>query len=65
MAVQTFPQTTIALIWDFDDTLIPGSMQSPIFEKYKINENEFWEEVNGLSEYYASQKTKSVNHRLI
>ena len=58
MVTQTFPQTTIAVIWDFDDTLIPGSMQRPIFQKYGIDENSFWREVNGLSKYYVARSTK-------
>ena len=58
MEVQVFPQSTIAVIWDFDDTLIPGSMQSPIFKKYRIDESCFWEEVNGLSRYYATRNTR-------
>ena len=70
MAVQIFPQTTIAIIWDFDDTLIPGSMQSPIFEKYGINEQDFWYEVNNLGSYYSgkdtriNQSTAYLNHIL-
>ncbi len=58
MVTQIFPQTTIAVIWDFDDTLIPGSMQSHIFEKYEFDESTFWREVNGLSTYYAARRTK-------
>ena len=58
MEIQIFPQTTIAVIWDFDETLIPGSMQSPIFEEYGIDEKCFWDEVNNLSSYYATRQTK-------
>ena len=58
MVAQIFPQTTIAVIWDFDDTLIPGSMQKPIFQKYQVDENSFWREVNALSRYYAARRTK-------
>jgi len=38
----------IAVIWDFDKTLIRGYMQTPIFKKYKIDESAFWREVNSL-----------------
>ena len=56
MTTQVYPQNTIAVIWDFDDTLTPRSMQSPIFEKYEVDEREFWREVNELSHYYADRK---------
>ena len=58
METQVFPQTVIAVIWDFDDTLIPGSMQRPIFKNYDINERKFWHEVNGLEKYYEARGTK-------
>lgn len=38
----------IAVIWDFDKTLVPGYMQDPIFEKYNVNAADFWKEVNTL-----------------
>ena len=70
MEIQLFPQTIIAVIWDFDDTLIPGSMQSRLFNAYGVDEDKFWLEVNGLSEYYAaknikvSQSSAYLNHIL-
>lgn len=50
-----FIQSIIAIIWDFDNTLIPGNMQGPIFQEFSINEGEFWDEVDGLYEYYRKQ----------
>lgn len=38
----------IAVIWDFDKTLINGYMQSPIFKDYNVDEKEFWTEVNDM-----------------
>ena len=36
----------IALVWDFDKTLIPGYMQDPIFQEYGVDKSAFWEENN-------------------
>lgn len=48
----------IAVIWDFDKTIIKEYMQRPIFEKYNVNEKEFWKEVNELTERYGKQGVK-------
>jgi len=48
-------QNTIAIIWDFDKTLIDGYMQEPIFKKYGVESNIFWKEVNKLPELYQEQ----------
>ncbi len=52
MASTLFTQNTIACIWDFDKTLIPEYMQSPLFRRYGINEPNFWAETNALMEHY-------------
>ena len=52
MASTLFTQNIIACIWDFDKTLIPDYMQSPLFRRYGINEVEFWAETNSLVEHY-------------
>ena len=49
-----FYQNIIAMIWDFDKTLIPHYMQKPLFEKYRVKEEAFWKEVNALSDYYGA-----------
>lgn len=51
----------IAVIWDFDKTLIRGYMQTPIFKKYKIDEAAFWKEVNSLPDYYKQEQGVQVN----
>lgn len=48
-----FFQNVIALIWDFDKTLSPRYMQTPLFEAYGVDEREFWREVNALPAWYA------------
>lgn len=48
-----FYQNIIAVIWDFDKTLIPHYMQKPLFEHYGVNDKKFWREVNALEDYYA------------
>lgn len=51
MSTPLHPQNVIALVWDFDKTLIPGYMQDPIFEAYNIDPQTFWREVNALPAY--------------
>lgn len=45
----------IAMLWDFDKTLIRGYMQTPLFEHYGVDAIEFWNEVNALPEFYRAQ----------
>ncbi len=54
MSRQLFPQNVIAMIWDFDKTLIPGNMQGPLFRHFGIDEAAFWDEVEGLEDWYRS-----------
>ena len=53
-------QNVIAIIWDFDKTLIPGYMQEPIFNAYGVDAKAFWKEVNELPDEY-SQRGIRVN----
>ncbi len=55
-----FSQTVIAVVWDFDKTLIPGNMQAPLFEKYGVDEGAFWEEVDGLRDFYLAHGARRV-----
>lgn len=60
----------VACIWDFDKTLIPAYMQTPIFKEYDVDEKTFWREVNMLPQIYAergirvSPETVYLNHLL-
>ena len=71
MTVPLFEDRPIAVIWDFDKTLIKGSMQWPLFEKFGVDETTFWDESNALSGYYkehgvdlVSEDTLYLNHIL-
>jgi hypothetical protein len=60
MSRQLFPQNVIAMIWDFDKTLIPGNMQRPLFRHFDIDEGEFWAEVDGLEDFYRTHGSKLI-----
>ena len=45
-------QNIIAIIWDFDKTLVDGYMQDPIFREYGVDASAFWKEVNALPQKY-------------
>ncbi len=71
MTRQLFLQNIITCIWDFDKTLSPGYMQAPIFERYDVESQEFWKEVNELPSHYKkcgldliSTDTLYLNHIL-
>ena len=56
MPQQLFLQNIIACIWDFDKTLIPGYMQAPIFDHYRVDAKKFWKEVKALPNYYRKNR---------
>lgn len=51
----------IAVVWDFDKTLVDGYMQDPIFKKYDVDAGKFWGEVNALPEKYEKEQGVRVN----
>jgi len=53
-----YKQNIIACVWDFDKTLIPGYMQTPLFDSFGIDEKLFWKEVNALPEIYQKKGTR-------
>ena len=48
-------QNIIAIIWDFDKTLVDGYMQDPIFKEYEVDSSTFWKEVNELPKKYEQE----------
>lgn len=60
MVSEIFTQTNIAIIWDFDKTLIPGYMQEPLFKYYNVDGRNFWREVNSLPEYLRREGQEMV-----
>jgi len=70
MATTLFTQNIIACIWDFDKTLIPDYMQSPLFRRYGLEEAAFWVETNNLAStyhkrgYHISSEIAYLNHLL-
>ena len=55
-----YTQTIIAVVWDFDKTLIPGYMQRPLFEFFNVDESSFWQEVNQLEGKYREMGCEQV-----
>lgn len=51
----------IAVVWDFDKTLISDYMQGPIFKKYGVDAKQFWDEVNKLPDKYKNEQNVRVN----
>jgi hypothetical protein len=58
MAQPIYTQTKIAMIWDFDKTLIKGYSQAPLFAHYGVDAAEFWQESNELEARYAARGIK-------
>lgn len=48
-------ENIIAVVWDFDKTLVKGYMQDPIFDEYNVDAKEFWQENDKLVEDYLRQ----------
>lgn len=55
----------IAVIWDFDKTLVNGYMQDPIFKKFNVDPHEFWDTVNSLPNKYEKEQGVKVNRDTI
>lgn len=48
-------KNVIAIIWDFDKTLIDGYMQEPIFRHYGVEAADFWQDVDDFHERLLEQ----------
>jgi hypothetical protein len=59
--VPIFPHNVIAVIWDFDKTLIPGYMQKPLFDHFGIDPTTFWAESDALVDFYAERGAVRTN----
>lgn len=51
----------IAVVWDFDKTLINGYMEDPILKDNGIDPKIFWGEVNALPKKYMEEQHIKVN----
>ena len=56
-----FTQNRIAIIWDFDQTLVPEYMQKPLFEHFDVRPAQFWHEVNQLEQFYRDHGAELVS----
>ena len=65
MPTSLFTQNTIALIWDFDKTLIPEYMQTPLFRRYGVEEALFWQETNRLAEQYRRRANGVISDMIV
>ncbi len=64
-ATPVFPQTVIAIIWDFDKTLSPHYMQTPLFRYFDVDEQQFWAEVDALQEAYRREGVHRVSRDIL
>ncbi len=51
----------IAVVWDFDKTLVDGYMEDPIFEEYGIKPDEFWAETKQIADKLEQEQGIKVN----
>lgn len=49
----------VAVLWDFDKTLINGYMQEPLFRRFGVDPVSFWDEVNALADFHRTEANQS------
>lgn len=65
MPQNIFKQTVIAIIWDFDKTLIPEYMQEPLLRHFGVDSKKFWREVNGIPSFYKQNGLTRVENDIV
>ncbi len=58
-------ENIIALIFDFDNTLIYGNMQQVLFDEYCVDSCSFWREVEGLEYVYKQNGYNIISNEMI
>ena len=59
------PQNVIAVVWDYDKTLIPGYMQAPLFRRYGIDGAAFWREVDAMAAFYREAGSDLIGPEML
>lgn len=54
-------ENIVAVVWDFDKTLVNGYMQAPLFKEYSYDSTKFWNEVIALKQRYEKEQGVRVN----
>ncbi len=58
-------ENIIALIFDFDNTLIYGNMQQVLFDEYCVDSCSFWKEVESLEHVYKQNGYNIISNEMI
>ncbi len=58
-------ENIIALIFDFDNTLIYGNMQQVLFDEYCVDSCSFWREVESLEYVYNQNGYNIISNEMI
>ena len=60
MSGPLWPGHTLAVLWDADDTIIPGYQQDAIFNEYGVNPGDFWADVSKTVATYEAQYAEQM-----